>query len=108
MLAISETMNFHIWATNLAPVTYLSSTVLFVAGPSIVRAHNHWTRGWPVLVTLAGWVAILGGLFRMFAPEARQVPANAATYVGMMVLLAIGVFLTFQAYRREGGKAAAR
>ena len=100
-LTISETMNFHIWANNIPPVTYLNGTLLLIAGLSIVRAHNRWAIGWPVLVTLVGWVAILLGLFRMFAPEAQQAPQNSFTYAVLVVLCAIGIFLTrsFQARR---------
>ena len=56
--------------SNPAPVVliYLNGTLLFVAGLSIVRAHNQWKADWPVLVTLMGWFAIVGGLFRMFDP----------------------------------------
>jgi hypothetical protein len=97
-LTLSEAMNYHIWAINIPPVTYLNGTILFVVGLSIIRAHNHWTRGWPVLVTLTGWLAMLGGLYRMFAPEAQQVSQSPATYVGLAVLFTIGAMLTFKAY----------
>jgi proline iminopeptidase len=99
-VAISEAMNFHIWAVNIAPVTYLNGTLLFVAGLSIIRIHKHW-RGWPVLVTLTGWFCILGGLYRMLVPEAPQAPKNIATYVGLGILFAIGIFLTFKAYGKK-------
>jgi len=102
-LTTSEALNFHIWATNIPPVTHLNGLLLFVAGLAIVRAHNRWTRGWPVLVTLTGWVVMLGGLFRLFAPEAPQAPQNTVTYAGLMVLLAMGVFLTFKAYWPRSG-----
>jgi cation transport ATPase len=107
-VTISETLNLHIWATNIAPVTYLNGLLLFVAGLSIVRAHNRWTAGWPVLVTLTGWVLILGGLFRMFAPEARQGGENLPTYAVILVLFVIGVFLTFKAYGRAEDTTAGR
>ncbi len=97
-LTVSESLNLHIWATNLASVIYLNGTLLFVAGLSIVRVHNRWTRSWPVMVTLVGWVAILGGLFRMFAPQAHQGGQNIPTYAVILLLFAIGVFLTFKAY----------
>jgi hypothetical protein len=100
-LATSEALNFHIWADKIAPITYLNGALLFVAGLSIVRAHNRWTVGWPVMVTLVGWVAILGGLFRMFAPEAKQASQNSFTYAALVALFALGTFLTFKAYRRE-------
>lgn len=106
VITISEAMNLHIWANNIAPVTYLNGTLLFVAGLSIVRVHNRWTGGWPVMVTLVGWVVMLGGLFRMFAPEAQQGGENIPTYAVIMVILAIGIFLTFKAYSREDSNTA--
>jgi hypothetical protein len=30
---------------------------MFVGGPAIVRAHNHWVRDWTVLVTLVARAA---------------------------------------------------
>ena len=78
-LSASEALNHRIWEEHLAPVTYLDGALLFVGGLSIVRVHNRWTRGWPLLTTLVGWSALLLGLGRMFAPEVRQPGRNAAT-----------------------------
>jgi hypothetical protein len=100
-MTLSEALNLRIWTVNSAPVTYLNGAILFVAGLAIIRVHNHWTRGWPVLVTLIGWGTVLGGLFRMFAPEARQGGKNIPTYTVILFLLAIGVCLTFKGYGRE-------
>ena len=43
---------------------------------------------------------MLGGLFRMFAPEVAQqgVQNTFATFASQLVLLAAGIFLTFRAY----------
>ena len=100
-LAMSEAMNFHIFANQIAPVVYLNGTILFVAGLSLVRSHNRWSRDWPVLVTLTGWVVLLAGLYRMFAPEAPQAAASVATYAMLAVLFAIGSFLTLKAYGQK-------
>lgn len=97
-LTMSEALNLHIWENNIPSVTYLNGTLLFVAGLAIIRAHNRWTRGWTVLVTLAGWFVTLGGLYRMFAPEAPQAPQSSSTYVGLAALFAMGIFLTFKSY----------
>jgi len=100
VMTISELINFHIWATNIPPVTFMNGMLLFIAGISILRDHNLWVRGWPVMVTLVGWFGILGGLFRIFFPEAKQAPENATSYVVIVLLLAVGVFLTFKAFSR--------
>src|SRR5436853_5083156 len=54
---------------------FLSGILLFVAGLAIVRVHNIWTGGWPVLVTVLGWVAVLSGLLRMLFPTQLFVPS---------------------------------
>jgi len=97
-LGASEAKNSGIWETNSAPLVYLNGLLLFVAGLSIVRVHNLWTRGWPVMVTLVGWAAILLGLFRMFAPEVQRARQSAAATITTASLVgAIGLFLTFKA-----------
>ena len=107
-LGTSEAVTFRIWATNIAPLISLNGLLLFVAGLSIVRVHNRWTRGWPVIVTLVGWGFILVGLFRMFAPEVQKAGQNAPTTIITAILVgAIGLFLTFKAYfSREDNKTA--
>ena len=99
-ITISEAINIHIFASNIAPVVYLNGALLFVAGLSILRAHNLWAAGWPIVVTITGWAGILGGLFRMFFPETHQGGADLPTYAVIAFAFAIGSFLTFKAYGR--------
>jgi hypothetical protein len=86
---------------------YLSGLLMFIAGFAIVRAHNRWTGAWPVLVTLLGWLALLGGLLRMLFPiQLGQLALGLAPRTGVLsaaavVLLLIGGFLSFKAYGRE-------
>ena len=104
VLGASEAKNYRIWRTNSAPVVYLNGLLLFVAGLSIVRAHNLWTRSWTVTVTLVGWFAILLGLLRMFAPEAQQANQNApASITAASVVGAVGLFLTVKAGSERNG-----
>jgi len=105
-ISLSELLNFHILAANASPsIIYLDGALLLVAGLSIIRAHNRWTAGWPVVVTLVGWLALLGGLVRMFAPAFAQREVQNATgaYALLIALLAAGIFLTFKAYGRDDG-----
>ena len=76
-----------------------------VAGLAIVRAHNVWTWGWPVLLTLVGWFFIAGGLARMFFTEAARQGAGdpAIAFATEVALLGLALFLTFKAYAPERG-----
>ena len=103
VMTISEMLNPHIWDTVLPTQTYLAGSLWFVAGLSIIRIHNHWAINWSVLVTVIGWFALLGGLGRMFFPETVQQGSHHATIVIALqiVLLIIGIFLTFRAFSRS-------
>jgi len=101
LLAITEAVNLDIFRTNTPATVYFNGTVLFVAGLALIRAHNVWTREWPVMVTLTGWVALVMGLYRMFVPGAAQAPESAASYVGFVLLAAYGAVLTFKGYTRD-------
>lgn len=99
----SEFIQPHLYDAQIPPVVYLSGALLFIAGLSIVRVHNLWTGGWPVLVTIVGWFAILLGLFRMFAAGQYHHVAQQTTALLVLeiVLLAVGIVLTYKAYCRE-------
>jgi hypothetical protein len=108
-ITFSESINLGIWTNTSASVVYLDGTLLFVAGLSIVRVHNHWKVGWPVMVTLMGWFLMLVGLSRMIAPgfaQQRTEQNLTAVYPLLIVLLAVGIVLTFKAYGREESKIA--
>ena len=81
-----------------------------VAGLAIVRAHNSWTRGWPVLITLVGWMAMLAGLGRRAAPVSAQEAGHhpSVLYGSLVALLVIGLVLTLKAYGRSAGQAGGR
>jgi hypothetical protein len=81
----------------------LSGMLTLLAGIAIVRVHNVWS-GWQTIVTLFGWLAIVGGLARMWAPQmagpiANTFTANPAVLIApAVVLLALGGFLSYKAY----------
>ena len=95
---VSEAINLRIFDSNITPVVYLNGVLLFLAGLSILRAHNLWTWRWPVLITLVGWIGIVGGLLRMFVPQAQQGVTDSVKYGSIIVLFLIGSLLTFKAY----------
>ena len=84
---------------------FVSGILSLLGGIAIVRAHNIWTNDWQVVVTLVGWLAIVGGLLRMWAPQqaapiAQSFAGNtAALIVGGVLVLSLGAFLSYKAYR---------
>lgn len=101
-LSTSEAANVNVWGSNTPAGIYLNGAVLFVAGLAIVRAHNLWVGDWTFLVTVMGWAALLLGLFRMFAPDFHLKQAQHSSSIFELIPpFLIGVYLTYQAYRRD-------
>jgi hypothetical protein len=85
-------------------VVFIAGAIALVAGVAIVRVHNIWSGGWPVIVTVLGWLAIGGGLARMWVPQlagpiTEAIAGNPATLLSAgIVVLALGAFLTLKSY----------
>ena len=98
VMTLSEMMNLPIWESNIPSVTFLNGVLLFLAGISIIRVHNFWVRSWKILITLIGWLTIILGLLRMFFPAAKQAGENFSTYLLLIALFIIGLFLSLKGY----------
>lgn len=48
---------------------YLSGVLALVAGLAVVIMHNDWKWHWPLIITVLGWLALIGGIVRMIAPQ---------------------------------------
>ena len=82
----------------------MSGILSFIAGLAIERAHNRWAADWLVLVSLFGWLAVIGGLVRMVFPiqlAATVVGVGRSTGVVAVALLVVGAFLSSKVYCRE-------
>ncbi|MEQ1617900.1 MAG: hypothetical protein ABL883_06105 [Terricaulis sp.] len=95
---VTEALNLKMFAGMIAPVVYLDGMILFVVGLALMRAHNLWMWRWPILITLTGWVLLLGGLYRMIAPNAPQAPQSVASYAMFAALALIGAVLSYKGY----------
>ena len=100
-LGVTEAINLDVFANQIAPVVYLNGAILFVAGLAIIRTHNLWTWRWPIILTLTGWGALIGGLWRMALPNAPQLAENALTYLVLATIVAFGAILSVKAYGSE-------
>jgi len=86
----------------------LAGYAAFVPGLAVVYFHNHGTGGWPVVVTVMGWLSLIVGLIRMVFPmqiaamASKIAPAPGGMLIAIgVVFLLIGGFLSFKAYIRD-------
>jgi cytochrome bd-type quinol oxidase subunit 2 len=82
---------------------FVSGVLMFIAGLAIVRVHNRWEADWTVLVTVLGWIALIGGLARMMFPiELAAMATKFSQDTGLIVvLLVVGAFLSYKGYGRK-------
>ena len=87
-----------------AALIWMGGVIEFVAGLAIVRVHNRWSGGWPVIVTVLGWLFVLGGLVRILFPTqlgsaAAGMAQETWFWVGeAVILLVLGGFMCLKAY----------
>jgi hypothetical protein len=83
---------------------YLSGMLSLLAGLAIVMAHNRWSGGWPVIITVLGWLMVIGGVIRIVVPQVVQTVAGtiyagrAAVIVVAILCVALGGFLSFKGF----------
>ena len=83
---------------------YLGGAMAFATGLSILYFHNTWSREWPVIITILGWLACLKGVhFLIFPGHAAQLSLPMFSHpnflrAGATTALALGIFLSLAAY----------
>jgi hypothetical protein len=83
---------------------FLTGLITLPAGLAIVNTHNRWEGGWPVIITVFGWLLVVGGAVRLLLPGAVKaigaaMTANAAWMaVPGALLAALGVYLAYRGY----------
>jgi hypothetical protein len=53
---------------NSRPLVYVVGVLTLLAGLVIVNTHNVW-EGWPVIITIFGWLCVIGGAARILIPD---------------------------------------
>jgi hypothetical protein len=84
---------------------YLSGFMALVIGLLMVRYHNEWSGGLPViLITLFGWLALIKGAGLMMMPDKMKEFTNSIalnnqklTYASYFYII-VGAYLSYLAY----------
>ena len=83
---------------------YLSGLLLMTAGLALVLTHNVWRADWAVIITILGWLATIGGAFRIVMPQGTErvgrqlLKHKHGLTIGGIVWLAVGAILCVFGY----------
>lgn len=69
---------------------FLAGILTLLGGLAIVLTHNVWEWGWPVVITIFGWLSVIGGVFRIVFPDSVK-SMGAAMLEKRHVLTAGGI-----------------
>jgi hypothetical protein len=84
---------------------FLAGLLTLTAGVALVLAHNVWVADWRVIITILGWLGVIGGIGRIIAPNLVVRVGDAAISQGSgllifagLVVLALGCVLSYFGY----------
>ena len=80
-----------------AALIFFSGLITLAVGLAILNVHHLWTRDWRSIITVFGWLALIGGIFRILAPNFVQeigesfIAHRRWPIMGAIVTLALGI-----------------
>lgn len=81
---------------------FLAGLITLTAGIALVLAHNVWTPDWRVIITILGWLSVIGGALRIVAPNLVVRIGSAVIVYGTawqmfagVLVLALGCVLSY-------------
>jgi hypothetical protein len=83
---------------------FLSGLITLPVGLAIVIVHNVWVVGWPVIITIIGWLAVLAGVARMLAFDRirsigrAMIDRTSLFAVPGAIMTALGAYLAYLGY----------
>ena len=92
-------------ATRSPTLIYFSGLISLIPGLAILNVHRTWTSDWRVIITILGWLLVIGGVIRIVLPATTAALAAdlyskpAALLIVSAVVIVVGGFLTFFGYR---------
>jgi hypothetical protein len=83
---------------------FLAGIIALPVGLALVNTHNVWTMDWRVVITILGWLSVIGGVARIgFGDQIKTIGATMVdNKLGLAVpgaaLALLGAWLSFVAY----------
>ena len=77
---------------------FIAGFLALLGGLAIVNTHNLWVAGWPVIITIFGWLAVVGGVIRMALPGVTRSIGEAMLGNAMLMRVLGGLQVVLGAY----------
>jgi hypothetical protein len=83
---------------------FLAGLLTLTAGIALVLAHNVWVGDWRLIITILGWLSVIGGMFRIVAPNlvvrigGAVISHGEVFMVAGFAVLALGGVLSYFGY----------
>ncbi len=96
-------------AVHSPTLIYFSGILSLPVGIAMLNVYRAWTADWRVIVTIFGWLFLIGGIVRILLPGATATlgnmifAASAAMPVIAIIILVLGGWLSFESYRPAKG-----
>ena len=92
-------------AAHSPTLVYLSGIASLLAGLAMLNAYRAWTADWRAIVTILGWLMVIGGIVRIVIPQIVTALATTiysgptALEIAGVIVLVLGGFLSVKGYR---------
>ena len=86
------------------PLVFLSGFLALIIGLLLITSHNIWVMGWPVLITIIGWLSLIKGVVRVICPQfvvtkvQKWIENDTFYYITCFIVLFIGLILIYYGY----------
>ncbi len=93
-------------AVRSPTLIYFAGLFALVPGLAILNVYRAWTADWRVVVTVIGWLMVIGGVMRIVLPQliatlAIDIYAGTAVLtIFAVIVLVVGGYLSFEGYRQ--------
>ncbi len=93
-------------AVRISTLIYLFGVLALAAGLAILNAYRAWTADWRVIVTVLGWLMVIGVVVRIVLLRVTATMATTiisgptAMAITAVIVLVIGGYLSFEGYRQ--------
>lgn len=83
----------------------LSGFISLICGLLIINEHNIWISNWRGLITLIGWMFVVGGACRLMIPEIilkiwhKLMAYRYTISIIAGIMLLIGIYLSYAGFR---------